>query len=65
MPLNLISFQSLLLSNVYPDLERYYYDVDRIVTVKVGNIFDGHLTYNFDGFTRLVTVKTNDFFVIF
>lgn len=37
-------------------MERYFYDVDRIKIVKHGNIFDGHLTYNFNGFQRLITI---------
>uniref|UniRef100_A0A336KHS0 CSON009699 protein n=1 Tax=Culicoides sonorensis TaxID=179676 RepID=A0A336KHS0_CULSO len=47
---------SFLLSNIYPDMEKYHYDVDKIMYVKHGNIFDGHLTYNFNGFNRLITI---------
>ncbi|XP_063708633.1 uncharacterized protein LOC134837197 [Culicoides brevitarsis] len=47
---------SFLLSNQFPDMERYYYDVDRIKIVKYGNLFDGHLTYNFNGFQKLITI---------
>lgn len=37
-------------------MKRYYSDVDRIETVKHGNLFDGDLTYVFSGFNRLVTI---------
>lgn len=49
-------FSSFLLSNIFPDMERYYYDIERIKLVKHGNLFDGHLTYNFNGFNRLITI---------